>query len=68
MQDTEIPSLIQEEPTCHGAIKPCATTTEALVLRVNALQQAKTLQREALVPQLEKAQVSVKTQHSQTNK
>ena len=44
MQETQIPSLIQEEPTCHGAIKPCATTTEALVPRVNALQQEKTLQ------------------------
>ena len=43
MQETQIPSLIQEEPTCHGAIKPCATTTEALVPRVNALQQEKTL-------------------------
>ena len=29
MQETQIPSLIQEEPTCHGAIKPCATTRES---------------------------------------
>ena len=28
MQGTQVQSLAQEDPTCHGATKPCATTTE----------------------------------------
>ena len=28
MQETRDPALVQEDPTCRGATKPCATTTE----------------------------------------
>ena len=28
MQGTRVRALVQEDPTCHGATKPCATTTE----------------------------------------
>ena len=28
MQGTRVQSLVQEDPTCHGATKPVATTTE----------------------------------------
>lgn len=39
MQDTRIPSLVQEHPTCHRAAKGlCATTTEARGSRARARQ------------------------------
>ena len=53
MQGTRVRSLVREDPTCHGATKPCATaiepvlwspratTTEAHVPRARAPQQEK---------------------------
>ena len=28
MQGTQVQALVREDPTCHGATKPVATTTE----------------------------------------
>ena len=59
MQGTHIQSLVQEDPTCHGANKPVrhitdsvlkspgTATTEAWTPRARALQQEKQLQWEA---------------------
>ena len=49
MQGTRVRSLVQEDPTCHGATKPQllsphAATTEARAPRARALQQEKPLQ------------------------
>ena len=41
MQGIWVHSLIQEDPTCHGATKVRATTTEARVPRACAPQQEK---------------------------
>ena len=41
MQGMWVQSLIQEDPTCHGATKPRATTTEAHAPRAWAPQQEK---------------------------
>ena len=78
MLETRVQSLIWEDPTCHGAVKPryhtgvlspCATTTEACVL-----QQEETPQWEAckervspLATTREKAYATMKTQHGQKN-
>ena len=63
MQGTRVQALVQEDPTRHGATKPVrhnywACTLEpaspnnwARVPRAHALQQEKTLQREARAPQ-----------------
>ena len=31
MQGTQVRALVREDPTCHGALSPCATTTEAML-------------------------------------
>ena len=38
VQETRVRALIREDPTCHGATKPC-TTTEARMPRAGAPQQ-----------------------------
>ena len=65
MQGTLLQSLVQEEPTCHGADEPMATsaepalespgatTTEAHAPRACAPQEGKVLQWEAHSSQLE---------------
>ena len=54
MQGTRVQSLVQEDPTCHGAAKSmrrnsstCATTTEIHAPRARAPQQEKPPQWEA---------------------
>ena len=32
MEGTQVQALVQEDPTCHGATKPCDTTTEPALL------------------------------------
>ena len=60
MQQTQIQSLIQKDPTCLGATtEPAsralrASTTKAHTSRAGALQQEKTPQWEARTPQREK--------------
>ena len=46
MQETRVLSLVQDDPTCHGAPKPCATTYWACVLEPESLKY------QAHVPQL----------------
>ena len=41
VQGTLVPSLVQEDPSCHGATKPMCATTEAFVARARDLQQEK---------------------------
>ena len=48
-------------PHASGQLSPWAPTTEAWAPRVHALQQEKSQQREALAPQLEKAQEQQQT-------
>ena len=31
MQGTWVRALVREDPTCHGATNPCATTTEPVL-------------------------------------
>ena len=67
MQGTPVRSLVQEDPTCHGATEPVhqhsgahepqllslsADITEVQVPGDHAQQQKKSLQREACAPQL----------------
>ena len=63
MQGTRVQSLVREDPTCRGATKPCATTTEPVLYslwattteahapRARAPQQEKPPQWEARAPQ-----------------
>ena len=66
MQETRVQTLVQEDPTRHGATKPnsettveparhssSAATTEAVSPRAPAPQQGKPLKWEACAPQLE---------------
>ena len=57
VQGTRVRSLVQEDPTYHGATKPvcqnywaCTTTTEACAPRAHAPQQEKPLLWEACAP------------------
>ena len=51
MQGTRVWALVREDPTCHGATKLSATTTEAHVPRARAPPQEKPRQWEAHTPQ-----------------
>ena len=65
MQETQVRSLIWEDPTCHGPTKPVhhnfwacaletrAATTKARAPRARALQQEQPPKWEAPTPQLE---------------
>ena len=69
MQQTQIWSLIQKDPTCLGATTEPASwaltlaATKARTSRAGALQQEKSPQQDACTPPLEKDSSS--TQHSQ---
>ena len=53
MQETQVWSLVQEDPTCHGATKPHVPHLLSLHSKACALQQEKPLQWEACEQQLE---------------
>ena len=62
MQETQVWSLMQEDPTCPEQLNPCATTTESVLWSQGAVntethvprtQQEKPWQWEAPAPQLE---------------
>ena len=53
MKGTHVESLVQEDPTCHGATKPDRHNYWACAPRARALQQEKPLQWKAHVLQLE---------------
>ena len=64
MQGTLVPSLVQEDPTCHRAtepvhhsnLSPWTTIPEARTPRVLSLQQENTMQWEACALQVESSQ------------
>ena len=64
MQRPQVQSLVQEDPTCHGATKPvhhspCAAATEACMPRHMLHSKKKPLQGEARALQLERRPCSL---------
>ena len=65
MKGTQVLSLVQEDPTCHGATKPDSHTRWACTPKAHALQQEEPrwgarvlpLERSPRSPQLEKVWV-----------
>ena len=53
MQETQVRSLAQEDPTRLGATRPVCIATKPCAPRAYALQQEKPLQEEARALQLE---------------
>lgn len=49
-QGTRVQSLVQDDPTRHGALGLCASTTEARAPRAGAPPQAEPLRWEACAP------------------
>ena len=55
IQGTQVGSQVQEDPTCHWAVKPVATTPKFHDSTACTLQQQPPLQWEAHAPQPERA-------------
>ena len=67
MQETQVQSLIGEDPTCLRATTPMHHNHQARTLGARALQLATRpqLQNSTCSPQLEKAHTATETQHNQ---
>ena len=67
MQGTWVPSLVQDDPTCHGATKPVGHKWSHMP-RTHGLQQEKSLQWEACALQLESSPCSLRLEKASGSK